>query len=112
MSIDSIVKGCEVGDDKYIKEGDSDKLDCEETISSQNPMNKTSVIFSLKNDVKLSFAFPEKSVANIWITGVNYICSMNQLEKEDFYWYYCSLKEEAIRCARGCVEMDDSLLKE
>jgi hypothetical protein len=75
-------------------------------------MNKTSVLFSLKNDVKLSFAFHEKPVAHNWITGVNYIRSMNQLEKEDFYWYYCSLHEGAIRCARGCVEMDDSLLRE
>ena len=109
MSINSIVKDCEVGEDVYLDEDASDKLGPEETITSYNPMNKTAIVFYLKNDVKLSFAFLEKPILHNWITGINYIRSMNQLEKEDFYWYYCSLKEDSIRCARGCDEMNDSL---
>ena len=79
--------------------------------SAINPMRKTSVTFSLKDKSEIDIAFSNSEVLDYWISGINYACSVSQLEKEDFYWYYCSMKENSVRCSRGCNEMDESLFK-
>ena len=114
ISIKDIMK-FQVGQKKRFLEDsindDSDTLSRNsETIVSINPMNNTSVSMTLKDETFVEFAFSDKRMMDCWIAGVDYICTMSQLEKEDFYWYYCSLNEESIRCARGCNNMDDSLL--
>ncbi len=76
-----------------------------------NPMKSTSMTLSLKDKSEISISFSNTGVLDYWISGINYACSVSQLEKEDFYWYYCSMKENSVRCSRGCNEMDESLFK-
>lgn len=101
-----------VGKKEYLSDSKDSLGSADETVSSAiNPMKSTSLTFSLKDKSEIGIAFPNSEVLDYWLSGINYACSVSQLEKEDFYWYYCSMKEESVRCSRGCNEMDESLFK-
>ena len=101
-----------VGKKAFLSDSRDSLGSIDETVSSAiNPMKSTSVTFSLKDKSEIGIAFPNSEVLDYWISGINYACSVSQLEKEDFYWYYCSMKEDSVRCSRGCNEMDESLFK-
>jgi len=90
ISIKDIMK-FQVGQKKrFLEDSINDDSDTSsrnsETIVSINPMNNTSVSMTLKDETFVEFAFSDKRMMDCWIAGVDYICTMSQLEKEDFYW--------------------------